>query len=86
MKNQLRTAAVAVLALAIAGVGFANPAHAVVVRDRHWDSHVVEARRYHVIHPRMEPHVVYAPPAVVYAPPPPPPEAGINLIVPLNFR
>jgi hypothetical protein len=71
-----------VFVMAVAAPAMANG------RDE-WNRHMVIVRHYH--HPR--PHmvmmappapVVYAPPAVVYAPPPQP--AGINLIIPLNFR
>jgi hypothetical protein len=54
-------------------------------RDRH-------DHREHVRHVRHDDHgryayapgYVYAPPPVVYAPPPPP--AGLNIVIPLQFR
>jgi hypothetical protein len=77
-------AAVAILV----GASIALPALA----DDHHDRHEY---REHVRHERFEhryyrdryayaPGYVYAPPPVVYAPPPPP--AGLNVVIPLQFR
>ncbi len=54
---------------------------------RHWKRHPRVVRRGpppRIYYAPPPPHVVYAPPPVVYAPPAPP--AGINLIIPLDFR
>ncbi len=61
-----------------------------------WHGHAREAREWHqrhwhhgrVVYENGEPYVTYAPPVVVEPPPPAyyPPEPGLNIVVPLNFR
>ena len=61
MKNQMKSAAFVVLALAIV-VGFAAPAFADRDDgrwgDRDWRAHEIEARRFHYIHRIPPAHIV----------------------------
>jgi hypothetical protein len=65
------------LMVAVAAPVRANDHHRPPPRERH-------DRDWHRPYYAPPPPVVYAPPPVVYAPPPAP--AGINLIIPFNFR
>jgi len=58
--------------------------------DREWRGHARDARAWHnhyvhhgrpIMYGQADPYVVYAPPTEVE-----PPEPGINVILPLNFR